>query len=38
MELEALLLGPEGLGRVESESRKERAERQIKETTKFNLS
>jgi hypothetical protein len=38
MKLEALLLGFEGLGRVESEGRKERTRHQIKETTKFNLS
>lgn len=32
------MLGPEGFGRDESESRKERTRHQIKETTKFNLS
>jgi hypothetical protein len=38
MELEAILLGLEGLGRDEIEGRKERTRHQIKETTKFNLS
>jgi len=38
MELEALLLGPEGLERVKSRGMKERKRHQIKEPTKFNLS
>jgi len=38
MELEALLLGPEGLERVKSKGRRERKRHQIKEPTKFNLS
>jgi hypothetical protein len=38
MELEALLLGPEGLEKDAGGGRKERTRYQIKETTKFNLS